>query len=1040
MAQEWTSSRVGKNTGTLASKKKPIKKPKKAAKKTPIKPDAFLEQIVEIGEEINEGLGASAEESILHLIDSNELAPEQSAQVAILSSRAFEVRGNNSDALKSIEYFIENNLPDFLSKLPEDIHLELEIQHASAQLNLDKVEDAVSTIERVIERLDDAVNPELLASALLVRARAYNLAGEFEIADRDAEKALKLYRDSANWRGMAWAYHSLGVGALAQAQFQRAKRYFELALQIIGENNAPVVLARVFADLGTTNWMLNNPKQGVEDLLKAVELFNLSENRFRLLFAYNDLGVSLMQIGDFPKAEATLRNAVEIAEEFDHPHIAGIYDSLGEFYLLRNDYKAAREHLNRAIEEAEKRETPWYKVPAMRNLSRISIADKKYKIALEEASAANELAQLLEDEAAEANLEIIRAEAFLGLEEYEKAKRILRGFDSREDFGDFYILGMVQRLRGEIEFAKESISEARQHFRKALTIFETRNDAYNRAAVLELIGDTFRSSDLKQADKHYVSASEIFRKLGVKQRYNKIEVKIREVNDPKRKKAVKKLVSDAPLESVRTQLLMQRLAESTASRELVFRELIAILRQESKASRIIIADLDEEDGLKPFITHDFTPIESNAMVAKLDKAISGDMLPQFVKENNAKVYELNPRNAASAVLLIAPKRTAVLKNGGALEPLLKIVELGLDVCALRDRDRDETVEEEANPFVSQSVMPGFIHSSRAMTKLVEEIYRIRTSDVTVLITGESGTGKELVARAVHSVSTRKENVFVPFNCTAVPKELTEGHLFGYKRGAFTGAANDSPGMIKTAHGGTLLLDEIGDLPIDVQPKLLRFLQEGEIQPLGERKPIEVDVRVVAATNMDLEERVKKGLFREDLFYRLNVIRLKVPPLRDRRSEVKPMVMYYLNHYSQRFNKKDVSIKPEAIDLLMVSDWEGNVRQLCNEVQRIVARAEDGDVITPDHISPELRKKPVQTTFDESGNVTPLMSDATAPGSISIGMEGATIEEAVSELESQMILDSMRRNDGNITRVSKELGLTRRGLYMKIDRYGIKRAS
>ncbi len=188
----------------------------------------------------------------------------------------------------------------------------------------------------------------------------------------------------------------------------------------------------------------------------------------------------------------------------------------------------------------------------------------------------------------------------------------------------------------------------------------------------------------------------------------------------------------------------------------------------------------------------------------------------------------------------------------------------------------------------------------------------------------------------------------------MPKELSEGYLFGYRRGAFTGAVTDSAGVIRTAAGGTLFLDEIGDLPLDLQPKLLRFLQEGEIQPLGEQRPIKVDVRIIAATNTDLEEMVAQGRFREDLYYRLNVIRLRVPPLRERRSEIPTIVNYYINHYSAKFGRRDIQITPPAVDLLMVSDWPGNVRQLCNEIQRVVARAEDATVITPDHLSPELK--------------------------------------------------------------------------------------
>jgi transcriptional regulator with GAF, ATPase, and Fis domain len=315
-----------------------------------------------------------------------------------------------------------------------------------------------------------------------------------------------------------------------------------------------------------------------------------------------------------------------------------------------------------------------------------------------------------------------------------------------------------------------------------------------------------------------------------------------------------------------------------------------------------------------------------------------------------------------------------------------------------------------------------------MTQLVEEVHKIRSSDVTVLVTGESGTGKELVARAIHAISSRRAKVFVPFNCTAVPKELSEGYLFGYRRGAFTGAVNDSHGVIRTAAGGTLFLDEVGDLPLDVQPKLLRFLQEGEIQPLGEQRPSKVDVRIIAATNTDLEEMVSQGRFREDLYYRLNVIRLRVPPLRERRSEIPTIVNYYVNHYSAKFGRKDIQITPQAVDLLMVSDWPGNVRQLCNEIQRTVARAEDGTIITPAHLSPELKRTSSPTTPSGAASITSL-----PPSNIQTTGTG-TLAEALAEVERRMISDALRRHGGNISRAARELGLTRRGLYLKLERH------
>jgi len=379
-------------------------------------------------------------------------------------------------------------------------------------------------------------------------------------------------------------------------------------------------------------------------------------------------------------------------------------------------------------------------------------------------------------------------------------------------------------------------------------------------------------------------------------------------------------------------------------------------------------------------------------------------------------------------MYLSPKNRSKLPSGVSLEPLLRVVELGMDVCALRAGAQKSGTNERSDELTGTSLMPGFIHSSPAMTQLVEEVHKIRSSDVTVLVTGESGTGKELVARAIHAISSRRAKVFVPFNCTAVPKELSEGYLFGYRRGAFTGAVNDSHGVIRTAAGGTLFLDEIGDLPLDVQPKLLRFLQEGEIQPLGEQRPAKVDVRIIAATNTDLEDMVAQGRFREDLYYRLNVIRLRVPPLRERRSEIPTIVNYYVNHYSAKFGRKDIQITPQAVDLLMVSDWPGNVRQLCNEIQRTVARAEDGAVITPEQLSPELKRTSSPTTPSGAASITSL-----APSNIQTTGTG-TLAEALAEVERRMISDALRRHGGNISRAARELGLTRRGLYLKLERH------
>ncbi len=239
-----------------------------------------------------------------------------------------------------------------------------------------------------------------------------------------------------------------------------------------------------------------------------------------------------------------------------------------------------------------------------------------------------------------------------------------------------------------------------------------------------------------------------------------------------------------------------------------------------------------------------------------------------------------------------------------------------------------------------------------MQRVTDLIQRLQGSDLTVLITGESGTGKDLVARAIHAGSPRGQSVYLPVSTARAPRASSPTASCSATGAAVLPAPSPiSPAYIRSAARGTIFLDEVGDLPIDVQPKLLRFLEQGEILPVGETRPIRVEVRVIAATNADLEQRVTEGRFREDLFYRLSVIRIHVPPLRDRREEIPHLSTFFVREATERLGKPDVRLAPETLDVFDAFGWPGNVRQLRNEIQRAVAMTAAGRVITPDLLSP-----------------------------------------------------------------------------------------
>ncbi|HEY4102236.1 MAG TPA: sigma 54-interacting transcriptional regulator, partial [Polyangiaceae bacterium] len=309
-----------------------------------------------------------------------------------------------------------------------------------------------------------------------------------------------------------------------------------------------------------------------------------------------------------------------------------------------------------------------------------------------------------------------------------------------------------------------------------------------------------------------------------------------------------------------------------------------------------------------------------------------------------------------------------------------------------------------------------IGESKAMGELLRMIDKVVDTKVSVLIEGETGTGKELVASAIHYRSKRKDRLFVAQNCAAFPENLLESELFGHKRGAFTGATDEKKGLFEIADGGTLFLDELGEMPLSLQAKLLRALQEGEIRPVGATQSKQVNVRIVAATNRNLESEVKAGRFREDLYYRLKVFPLRVPPLRERRDDIAPLANFFLARYTREMGKSVLGFAQDTLETLSSYDFPGNVRELENEVQRLVIQAEDGGFITPELLSPRVRQ--IETV---------LLSAGAAKGSL---------KEMVDQVERHILIEALRDHGNNKTAAAKSLGITREGLHKKLKQLGV----
>jgi len=450
-------------------------------------------------------------------------------------------------------------------------------------------------------------------------------------------------------------------------------------------------------------------------------------------------------------------------------------------------------------------------------------------------------------------------------------------------------------------------------------------------------------------------------------------------------------------------------------------------------SRILV--VDDEPGMREFLEimlqKDNYLVETASDGAEAIQRIESDLFDLAVVDvqmpvmNGIEVLKrINEKSPETTVIMItafASHETAIdaMKLGAYdyITKPFKIDEIKLVIKKALDKKRLERENSRLRKELETKYGFGnIIGRSPSIIKIFELIKRVSELKVNVLLTGESGTGKELVARAIHYSGTRHEGPFVPVNCGAIPETLMESELFGYRRGAFTGALRDKKGLFEEANGGTIFLDEIADLPLHLQVKLLRAIEEKSIRPLGSTEPVLIDIRVIAATNKKLEDEVAKGRFREDLFYRLNVIKITLPPLRERREDISPLAIHFIGKYSREMGKDIRGISPKALEILENYHYPGNVRELENIIARCVA-LETLNVIRQETLPQLVSGKDyldLETGFSSS----------------------ASLDTLLGSVEKKMIEKALRSTGGNKTEAAKLLGITLRSLRYRLAKHGL----
>jgi hydrogenase-4 transcriptional activator len=899
---------------------------------------------------------------------------------------------------------------------------------------------AIALLGRALRQAELAHDSEAIGLAHYELGLCYKQVGDTAIVREHIARAAPALHAAGNRRYLA-LLHSLSGVVLAQGgRIEEATAALGQAERLATAVQAHDVLGIIRNNQANVALMQHRHEQALALAEQSTTLQEQIGPGRGLAISLATLGQILVRMGQLERAEKVLHRALQMRSSNQFHEITGaVFDTLAQIALMRGAYEAASDYLRKAGEAYGgygAQTSQWYewsiRVLEAKLAARRGTTDEALRLA-------NEIAESITAPPVEAiQADLIATEALLAAGRTSEAESRLARIETRIDaramrgaWGEFL------RLRGALHGSAGRWSEAYHDIAQSASVFELVGEGYQSALSHLALGQlASRAGARLQAEHQFKRAASIFESLGAARDLLETQSAARTIPAADSGDTVV-----APIDA--DEAIVRRLVDAAAFPELLAHETAAAVRDmmEAECAVVFVAPNDWEIRLVAWNGCDADRARTVAARA-LGRS---DDTGWCVSEQTGRDYD-GPRYTA----MFSPHPVADAL-GRRLRMIAAIAAQGFELCAVRQRPvgpaeithwriaasligrppngpqgtplRDLVHEQPLEPL-----LPGFLCASPAMMRVVEQIQRLQSNDLTVLITGESGTGKELVARAIHVGSLRSSAVFLPYNCTTTTRELADSQLFGHRRGSFTGAVNDQLGLVRTATGGTLFLDEIGDLPLDVQPKLLRFLEQGEIMPIGETRPQRMDVRVLAATNADLEQRVAEGKFREDLYYRLTVIRIPIPPLRDRREEIPHLTSLFLREASERLGKPDVFLTPETLELLAQYWWPGNVRQLRNEIQRAVALGQAGRGIGPEHLSPEITSAAIRQSVgsEPARQVSRLLVTSLAA--------------AVDGLEREIIEATLHQSSGNISEAARTLGLTRRGLYLKLRRLGFETAT
>jgi hydrogenase-4 transcriptional activator len=866
---------------------------------------------------------------------------------------------------------------------------------------------------RALKHAELAHDSRAIGLAHYELARCYQQVGDSRIVRDHLTEAASALHAAGDRRHLALVHSVSGILLAESGRYDEATTALRQGERLAMAIQADDVVAGIVHNQANVALLRHNHDQALALAERSVAIHESIGSSHGLAVTLATLGAIFVQVGDLERAEQILTRTLEVRSPVQFAETTGaVFDTLAQIHLMRGSYERAAEYLREAGEAFGAngpRNTRWFEWGPKVLGVKVAIRRGAYDEAL---AMAEELVQTPGIPRAEETLaELAVCEALVAAGRIPQAEARLASCEGRLDaraapatWGEFL------RIRGAVHERANRPLAAHHDFAQSASVFDLLGERYQSAVSQVALGRlAVRAGTPAVAERYIDQASAIFTSLGAERDLDEVGA-VRALLQAPAPEPAEVSIGDAD------DAVIRRLVDAAILPDLLARETSIALHETMEADAVVVFVAPPGGDVRILSAAGCDPdvARSLARAAMQGSREYGDGL--LLTEPLGRQHD-GPRHCT----VVAARRLTddAMRR---LRMFAAVARQGFELCGARERPAQVVEQGTERPI--EPLLPGFISASAAMNRVVEQIQRLQGHDLTVLITGESGTGKDLVARAIHVGSPRRTAMYLPYNCTTTTRELADSQLFGHRRGSFTGAVSDQQGLIRSAIGGTLFLDEIGDLPLDIQPKLLRFLEQGEIMPVGETRPQAVDVRVLAATNADLEQRVAEGKFREDLYYRLSVIRIHVPPLRERREEIPHLSTFFLREASDRLGKPDVQLSSATLDLFTRYWWPGNVRQLRNEIQRAVAMSAPGGAIAPEHLSADL--------------AAPETTGAGGPGGIAAGrnVTPRNLAAAIEQVERELITATLDRTSGNISETARVLGLTRRGLYLKLRRLGL----